>query len=152
MANPQGRPKGETPRTRKMRELWLRAKDEEIIIECDSKAAAVLIRFQLYNAVKVVREAPELNPELASAVEVVQISLRGEEENVLRIGRSEAAETLDSVFSRLKITGAAGKVKDSIELAMEESLRKLQEKLEEDEKVGQEPQGPRVTPYYTRES
>lgn len=151
MTNKLGRPKGETARTQKMRELWLRAKDNEVIIECDSKAAAVLIRFQLYNAVKIVRDAPESNPELAAAVEIVQISLRGEGQNILRIGRSEAAEKLDSVFNQLGITGGAGKVKDRVDLAAEESLRKLQEKLG-DGSPDQDSLAPRSTPYYTREA
>lgn len=150
MANHKGRPKGETARTQKMRELWLKARDEEIIIECDSKAAAVLIRFQLYNAVKVAREVPESHPELAAAVEIVQISLRGEKQNILRIGRSEAAEKLDSVFFQLGITGAGGKVKDSVDLAAAESLKRLQEKLGAEGSVGQEPSAQRSTPYYTR--
>jgi hypothetical protein len=135
-----------------MRELWLKARDEEIIIECDSKAAAVLIRFQLYNAVKVVREAPESNPELAAAVEIVQISLRGEGQNVLRIGRSEAAEKLDSIFNQLGITGVKGKVKDALDIAAEESLKKLQQTLGEAQELAAAPTSGRVTPYYTREA
>lgn len=152
MANKQGRPKGETARTQKMRELWLKARDEEIIIECASKAAAVLIRFQLYNAVKIAREQPEVHPELAAAVEVVQISLRGEGQNILRIGRSEAAEKLDSVFKTLGITGTRGKVKDALDLAAEESLKKLQQNLAEVQEPAATTTGARVTPYYTREA
>lgn len=151
MANVKGRPKGETARTQKMRELWLKARDQEIIIECESKAAAVLIRFQLYNAVKVAREVPESHPELAAAVEIVQISLRGEKQNILRIGRSEAAEKLDSVFNQLGITGAGGKVKDAMDLAAADSLRKLQEKMGH-ETLAQDQPATRSTPYYTRET
>lgn len=109
----------------KLQSLWLHAAKADVSIPCVDKASAVLVRFQLYNAVRAVRKQPELNPELAAAVEVVQVSLRGEGENEVWIGRSHAASALDATFSALGITGQGLATKDALDLAAEESLRKL---------------------------
>lgn len=114
-----------TDRVLKLQGLWLRAAQEDVVIPCADKASAVLVRFQLYNAVRAVRKQPELNPELASAIEVVQVSLQGACENEVLIGRSRAAMALDATLAALGITGKESTTKDALDLAAEESLRKL---------------------------
>lgn len=131
-----------TERVQKLQGLWLRAAHEDVKIPCANKASAVLVRFQLYNAVRSVRKQPELNPELASAIEVVQVSLQGEDEATVVIGRSQAAMALDATFAALGITGKETATKDALDLAAEESLKRLTGLIDVETAVDPQPASP----------
>lgn len=143
----EGRPPAQTARTKKLQELWLRAASEPVEIDCKTKSAAVNARFQLYNAVRAVRGNPELSPELAEAVGAVQVSLIGDEMQIVRLARSATVEALDSAFAALGITGEAVKVKTEEDLEIEASMARLREKMAQQET---EPVIRPTNPYYTR--
>lgn len=156
--NPRGRPARQTVRTKQLQELWQRAWNAPVEIPCESKAAAVSVRFQLYNSVKALRGNPDLNPELAEIVEGVQVSLTGDDSATVVLKRSEATRALNNVFTALKVTGDAVKTKTEEDLEIDASLTRLQELLKEQgtppvregETDDPAPRPARVTPYYTR--
>jgi hypothetical protein len=131
-----------TDRANKLRELWLRAQHEDIVVPCPTKSAAITLRFQFYNAVRAVRLKPELSPQLAKVLDLVQIQLRavdppdGSGTWELRIGQSGAADALDEVCAKLGVTGKGVQVSDPVALAAEESLRRLSAGLEQADDAG----------------
>lgn len=121
--------KKQSPRTAKLQSIWLAAKTSPVVINCGTGAQAVLLRFQLYNAVKAVRDNPTLNPELAEAVECTQISLGGENKEILTVGQSQISILLDKTLEQLGIAELP-QVPDEVDLeakASEERMRRLLE-------------------------
>lgn len=119
-----------TARTLRLQGLWLAASKERIEIDCETEGKAIALRFQLYNAVKMIRENPALNPELAEALEVTQVSITGERKQIVTIGVSKVSQILEETFAKLGITGEAVQTQDTIGLeakASEERLRQLME-------------------------
>lgn len=139
--------KKQSPRTAKLQSIWLAAKTSPVVINCGTGAQAVLLRFQLYNAVKPIRENPVLNPELAEAIEAAQISLSGENKEILTVGLSQISILLDKTLEQLGIVGLP-QMPDEIDLeakASEERMRKLLEGGNLEEAMS-----PRSNPYNTR--
>jgi hypothetical protein len=98
--------KPESPKTRQYQQLWLKATETPVQIPCKDKATATLVRFQLYHAVKKIRDRPEGNPELASAVTQVSATILEETPGgkaVVRLGKSEAAAALEAALENLGI-------------------------------------------------
>ena len=98
--------KPESPKTRQYQQLWLRATEAPVQIPCKDKATATLVRFQLYHAVKKIRVSPEVNPELASAITQVSVTILESEPGgraIVRLGKSEAAAALDAALTELGI-------------------------------------------------
>lgn len=145
-------PRKPSRRTLQLQELWLKALSAPIEIPCGDKSSAMNVRFQLYNAVKAVRANPVLNPDLAAAVEELQISVIGDGKDTIRIGRSPAASVLGDAFSKLGITGNAAGTQDETDLEAKASAQRALEMLKDLEPVKDQMPAPgtRVTPYYTR--
>lgn len=143
-------PRRPSERVLKLQAIWLRALNEIIDIPCGDQSSAMNVRFQLYNAVKAVRNEPGLNRALADAVEQVQVSIVGDGKDTVRIGKSPAAKALGDALEKLGIAGqgeeeaSCPEGEDSTAL---ESAKKVMELLREQEQVAP---GGRVTPYYTR--
>lgn len=149
--NPPGRPAKPTQRTLQLQELWLRGAQERVEIPCGTKAAAVAVRFQLYNAVRVVRADPGANPELAEVVAETQVSFLPDDPTTLVIERSRATQALNAVFAALGVTGAVPETKTEEDVAMDASLEKLRAMLDAGGSPGTSAEDiPRTTPYYTR--
>lgn len=137
-----------TPRTLQLQGLWLAASKERVDIDCETEGKAIALRFQLYNAVKMIRENPALNPELAEALEVTQISLTGEHKQIVTIGVSQVSQLLEATFKRLGITSEAAATKDEVDLEAQASQERMRRMLE----GGQLEEAPpvRSNPYNTR--
>ena len=126
MATKQPRIHKETERTKKLRDVWKRASQRDVVFTLPDESSARQLRFQLYNAVRAVRQDPDKSPELASILEVVQVSLEGEANNVLRIGRSKVIAAMDQLFEQLQITGEeVGTIRSQEEVDMMRSLDRL---------------------------
>lgn len=137
--------------------LWRKAAREgEVEIKLKSKSDATRLRFNLYNAVRLVREGKVVDEELRAATEGCSISLEGE---VLTIRQKSRTATFQAIAGLLGEEGlaealaAAPSVSADTGGAAEASeLAAMRERLaKEFADKPAERTAPRVTPYYTRE-
>ena len=121
--------------------LWKKAfRDGEVWIQLESRAKATRLRFELYNAVKEVRQGKVDNPELLAAVSACVV--RVEDSGRLGILGKEREDALASILEQVDL-------QDFIEKAVspeEASLARLKALMQDI------PEAPQVNPYYTRES
>lgn len=126
----KGRPARDTERTLRLREMWIKASREPLVIQTPTPGDAVNLRFTLYNAVKKIRDRPEYNEALAEVLEVVQVKIvdgDAGEKCAVRLGKSAAIEALDRTFELLGITGKeVPKTKDDVDMAADASLARIQ--------------------------
>lgn len=151
-----GRPPGITQKTRQLQELWRAADKSPVILECGNLQTANRLRVQLYNSVKMVKENPMLDPELAGIVDRLSIHMTGEGKTTLEIKPSSSAAIVEAALRALGREDVLESPAEVVKREAEESLKRIQGMLGgEGDREGNasgngETPAPRVTPYYTR--
>lgn len=85
-----------------MQALWRKAgkADAPITLDCKTPANLTKVRFALYNAVRKVRAHPEIDFELADAVQACSITVKSP--SVLEIGRRELDPLIQQMAAMLE--------------------------------------------------
>ena len=134
-----------------MQALWRKAgaSDEDIRVECGTKAAAVKFRFALYSSVRAARAGiGKRDEELETAMANCKVCFDEEDPTVVVITK----KIDEGIITQIKgLVGEEGQVKagkSDAEREADAALNRVQELLKAETP---EPQAPvRSTPYYTR--
>lgn len=127
--------------------VWRKAlNDGQITIPVKSASDATRLRFSLYNAVRPVREGKVVSPDLLQAVQECSVRIEGLSVIIQLKANTELMQAITASLGGAEaLEAATATIPTSAEAQeIEDSQRKLLEKLEQDA------QPTRVTPYYTR--
>ena len=128
--------------------VWRKAIAEgQVTIPTKSASDATRLRFSLYNSVRPVREGKVVSPDLLQAVQECSVRIEGLSVVVQLKANTELMQAIAAALGGTEALEAAATAiaPTSAEVQeIEDSQRKLLEKLEQDA------QPTRVTPYYTR--
>lgn len=109
-----------------LQQLWIHAyKEGGATVDCGTQAAATRMRFALYNAVKTYRDGKGEPPEvLRKAIDNCAISMTADKKSVI-IQPKVSTSNMRAILAVLGDTP----IKTAEELAMDESLARIMEKV-----------------------